>query len=54
MADVLDLAGKTVPGQVVHHPEYVAGAVPRMLRTGEDTFDIPHGPEKPDTARVPG
>ena len=42
------------PGQVVHHPEYVAGAVLRMLRTGEDTFDIPHGPEQPDIARVQG
>jgi NADP-dependent 3-hydroxy acid dehydrogenase YdfG len=41
------------PGQVVHHPEYVAGAVLRMLRTGEDTFDIPHGPERPDTACIP-
>jgi short-subunit dehydrogenase len=36
------------PGQVVHHPEYVAGVVLRMLRTGEDTFDIPHGPEQAD------
>jgi hypothetical protein len=31
----------------------VAGAVLRMLRTGEDTFDIPHGPEQPDTACNP-
>jgi hypothetical protein len=31
------------PGRVVHHPEYVADIVLRMLRTGEDTFDIPHG-----------
>jgi len=41
------------PGLVVHRPEYVAGAVLRMLRTGEDTFDIPHGPEQPDTVRIP-
>jgi NADP-dependent 3-hydroxy acid dehydrogenase YdfG len=34
------------PGVVVHRPESVAGAVLRMLRTGEDTFDIPHGPEQ--------
>ncbi|QUQ66186.1 SDR family oxidoreductase [Kutzneria sp. CA-103260] len=41
------------PGMVVHRPEYVAGVVLRLLRTGEDTFDIPHGPEQPDIARVP-
>ena len=41
------------PGMVTHHPEYVAGAVLRLLRTGEDTFDIPHGPEQPDIAQVP-
>jgi short-subunit dehydrogenase len=38
------------PGLVVHRPEYVASAVLRMLRTGEDTFDIPHGPERADIA----
>jgi short-subunit dehydrogenase len=41
------------PGQVVHSPDYVAGIVLRLLRTGEDTFDIPHGPEQPDLARIP-
>ena len=40
------------PGRVVHHPEYVAGVVLRMLRTGEDTFDIPHGPEQADIADI--
>lgn len=40
------------PGLVVHRPEYVAGVVLRLLRTGEDTFDIPHGPEQPDVIRV--
>ena len=24
----------------------------RLLRTGEESFDIPHGPEQPDLARV--
>jgi hypothetical protein len=24
-----------------------------LLRTGEDTFDIPHGQEQPDIARIP-
>ena len=42
------------PGMVVHSPDYVAGVVLRLLRTGEDTFDIPHGPEQPGLARVPG
>jgi short-subunit dehydrogenase len=41
------------PGLVVHHPEYVARVVLRMLRTGEDTFDIPHGPEQADIAEIP-
>jgi short-subunit dehydrogenase len=40
------------PGRVVHHPEYVADIVLRMLRTGEDTFDIPHGPEQVDIADI--
>jgi len=42
------------PGMVVHSPDYVAGVVLRLLRTGEESFDIPHGPEQPDLARVPG
>jgi NADP-dependent 3-hydroxy acid dehydrogenase YdfG len=40
------------PGAVVHRPEYVAEVVLRMLRTGEDTFDIPHGPEQSDIADI--
>jgi NADP-dependent 3-hydroxy acid dehydrogenase YdfG len=38
------------PGMVVQSPDYVAGIVLRMLRTGEESFDIPHGPEQPDLA----
>jgi NADP-dependent 3-hydroxy acid dehydrogenase YdfG len=41
------------PGMVVHSPDYVAGVVLRLLRTGEESFDVPHGPEQPDLARVP-
>jgi NADP-dependent 3-hydroxy acid dehydrogenase YdfG len=41
------------PGMVAHSPDYVAGVILRLLRTGEDTFDIPHGPEQPGLARVP-
>jgi short-subunit dehydrogenase len=41
------------PGMVVHSPDYVAGVVLRLLRTGEESFDIPYGPEQPDLARVP-
>ncbi|WP_067899722.1 SDR family oxidoreductase [Nocardia vaccinii] len=41
------------PGMVPHHPDYVASVVLRLLRTGEDTFDIPHGSEQPGIARVP-
>ena len=36
------------PGIVVHSPEYVAGFVLRVLRSGEDTVDVPHGPERPE------
>lgn len=40
------------PGMVVQSPDYAAGMVLRLLRTGEESFDIPHGPEQPDLARV--
>jgi NADP-dependent 3-hydroxy acid dehydrogenase YdfG len=42
------------PGLVAHHPDYVASVVLRLLRTGEESFDIPHGPEQPGLAQVPG
>jgi short-subunit dehydrogenase len=42
------------PGMVAHSPDYVAGVVLRLLRTGEESFDIPHGPERPGLAEVPG
>jgi short-subunit dehydrogenase len=41
------------PGMVAHSPDYVAGVVLRLLRTGEESFDIPHGPEQPGLADVP-
>jgi len=41
------------PGMVAHSPQYVAGMVLRLLQTGEESFDIPHGPEQPDLARLP-
>jgi NAD(P)-dependent dehydrogenase (short-subunit alcohol dehydrogenase family) len=40
------------PGRIAHDPGYVAGVILRLLRTGEDTFDIPHGPEQPGLADV--
>jgi NADP-dependent 3-hydroxy acid dehydrogenase YdfG len=40
------------PGMVAHSPDYVASVILRLLRTGEDTFDIPHGPEQPGLAEV--
>jgi NADP-dependent 3-hydroxy acid dehydrogenase YdfG len=40
------------PGMLVHSPDYAASMVLRLLRTGEDTFDIPHGPEQPAIAEV--
>jgi short-subunit dehydrogenase len=41
------------PGMVVHSPDYAAGFVLRLLRTGEESFDIPHGPEQPGLAQLP-
>jgi short-subunit dehydrogenase len=40
------------PGMVAHSPDYVAQVVLRLLRTGEESFDIPHGPEQPGLAQV--
>jgi NADP-dependent 3-hydroxy acid dehydrogenase YdfG len=40
------------PGMVAHSPDYAAGVVLRLLRTGEESFDIPHGPEQPGLAEV--
>jgi NADP-dependent 3-hydroxy acid dehydrogenase YdfG len=39
------------PGLVAHSPDYAAGFVLRLLRTGEEEFDIPHGPEQPGLAQ---
>ncbi len=50
---VFTLGSSPRPGLVVHSPDYVAGVVLRLLRTGEESFDVPHGPEQPDLARVP-
>ncbi len=41
------------PGMVVQSPDYVARIVLRLLRTGEDSFDIPHGPEQPGIDQAP-
>jgi short-subunit dehydrogenase len=49
---IFQLGVEPWPGAVVHRPEYVADVVLRMLRTGEDTFDIPHGPEQTDVADI--
>jgi NADP-dependent 3-hydroxy acid dehydrogenase YdfG len=40
------------PGMVAHSPDYAASVVLRLLRTGEESFDIPHGPEQPGLADV--
>lgn len=40
------------PGAVVHSPDYAAGFVLRLLRTGEESYDIPHGPERPGLAEA--
>lgn len=50
---MFSLGASPRPGMVVHSPDYVARVVLRLLRTGEESFDIPHGPEQPDLARTP-
>ena len=42
------------PGMVAHSPDYAASVILRLLRTGEESFDVPHGPEQPGLAQVPG
>ncbi|WP_216899666.1 SDR family oxidoreductase [Nocardia alni] len=42
------------PGMVVQSPDYVARFVLRLLRTGEESIDIPHGPEQSDIDEAPG
>jgi NADP-dependent 3-hydroxy acid dehydrogenase YdfG len=49
---VFKLGASPRPGMVAHSPDYVAGVILRLLRTGEDTFDIPHGPEQPGLADI--
>jgi short-subunit dehydrogenase len=49
---VFKLGASPRPGMVAHHPDYVASVILRLLRTGEDTFDIPHGPEQPGLADI--
>lgn len=46
------LGTSPVPGTVVHSPDYAAGMVLRLLRSGEESFDIPHGPEQPALAHA--
>src|ERR1700753_2964369 len=41
------------PGQVVQSPDYVAGVILRLLRTGEESFDMPHAPAQPGLADLP-
>ncbi|WP_432855752.1 SDR family oxidoreductase [Amycolatopsis sp. CA-161197] len=47
------LGASPIPGMVVQSPDYVAGVILRLLRTGEESFDIPHGVERPEITRVP-
>jgi hypothetical protein len=39
------------PGMVAHSPDYAAGFVLRLLRTGKESCGIPHGPEQPGLAQ---
>jgi hypothetical protein len=37
---------------VAHSPDYVAGVMLRLLRTGEESSDISHGPQQPGLAEM--
>jgi NADP-dependent 3-hydroxy acid dehydrogenase YdfG len=50
---MFSLGASPRPGMVVQSPDYVAGFVLRLLRSGEESFDIPHGPERPGLAHLP-
>ena len=50
---MFSLGASPRPGMVVQSPDYVAGFVLRLLRSGEESFDIPHGPEQPGLAQLP-
>jgi NADP-dependent 3-hydroxy acid dehydrogenase YdfG len=48
-------AGASLSGpMVVQSPDYATSFVLRLLRTGEERFDIPHGQEQPGLAAVSG
>lgn len=49
---IFTLGASPWPGAVVHSADYVAGIVLRLLRTGEESFDIPHGPEQPELSQA--
>jgi NADP-dependent 3-hydroxy acid dehydrogenase YdfG len=51
--NMFTLGASPHPGMVVHSPDYAASLVLRLLRTGEEAFDIPHGPEQPGLAQAP-
>jgi short-subunit dehydrogenase len=40
-------------GVIVHTAEYVGRVILRGLQTGEETLDIPFGPEDPTLTEVP-
>ncbi|MGH3631670.1 MAG: SDR family NAD(P)-dependent oxidoreductase [Sciscionella sp.] len=41
------------PGMIAHSPDYVAQIILRVLRTGEERLDIPHGTEQPHLTTMP-
>jgi NAD(P)-dependent dehydrogenase (short-subunit alcohol dehydrogenase family) len=47
------LGEESWPGLVTHSAEYPARAVVRALRTGEESIDVPHGPEQQDAFALP-
>jgi NAD(P)-dependent dehydrogenase (short-subunit alcohol dehydrogenase family) len=50
MTDPIDLAGKTVI--VTGASSGIGASTARLLRTGEESFDVPHGPEQPGLAQA--
>lgn len=46
------LGEEPYPGVVTHAPDYPAQAIVRALRTGDETLEVPHGPERADVFAV--
>jgi short-subunit dehydrogenase len=50
---IYQLGDEVIPGFFVQSADYVGRIIVRMLRTGEESIDIPHGAEQPELVELP-